>query len=83
MTRGEWAVHFDTDKGYGEIEYLDNRPNEALTQQGFDAHYAWLVTEHERYQKHQAEVQAKAEALANEQQALVDAGNGGNAAAGA
>lgn len=59
MRRGEWAVHFDTNKSIGEIEYLDIRNNQTITQADFDSSYAWLLTEHQRYLDHkQAEEQA-------------------------
>ncbi|PKF48676.1 hypothetical protein AT251_24370 [Enterovibrio nigricans] len=50
MERGEWALHFDTDKGIGHIEYLDSRPNLLLTQVHFDNAYHWLIEEFERAQ---------------------------------
>lgn len=61
MQNGEWAIHFDTALGYGEIEYLDNRPNRRIYQAEFDTHYSWLITEHQRYLDH-----LSAEAAANE-----------------
>lgn len=76
MTRGEWAVHFDTDLGYGHIEYLDNRNNVTLSQEDFDKHYAWLITEHKRYLDHVAEQQRSAEeAAANEPDTTTEPGS--------
>jgi len=66
MMKGEWAVHFDTDKEVGEIEFLDNRQNQVIDQVFFDAHYGWLVDEHKR-------IQALEQAVADEQEALIDA----------
>lgn len=70
MTNGEWAVHFDAEKGYGEIEYLDNRPNRRIYQDEFDAHYSWLITEHQRYQDHLA-----AQAAAYESETIITDGS--------
>jgi hypothetical protein len=49
MTDGEWALHFDTITGYGEIEFIDNRQNQVIGQAYFEAHYTWLIDEHTRY----------------------------------
>lgn len=46
MPRGEWAVHFDTSTGLGEVEYLDSRQNETINQIVFDERYGYLVTVH-------------------------------------
>lgn len=74
MARGEWAVHFDSVKGIGEVEYFDNRRNQPLTQAEFDKHYSWLLTEHTRVIEQEKAEQLKAqEAALNEQQATVDA----------
>ena len=62
MTNGEWAVHFDGDLGIGHIEYIDSRPNSALTKADFDKHYQWLVTEHQKYLDYLKAEQEKAEA---------------------
>lgn len=80
MKNGEWAVHFDTTIGVGEIEYLDNRPNRVINQDDFEKHYSWLINEHTRYQQHVAEQQAQLEQeLAANEQALLDSDslNGG------
>lgn len=69
MTNGEWAIYYDTNKGYGEIEYLDNRPNQLLDKETFDSKYAWLLEEHQRYLDHKA----AQEIALNEQQTTVDA----------
>ncbi|MFW7525313.1 hypothetical protein ACODM8_14420 [Vibrio ostreicida] len=58
MKNGEWAVQFDADLGYGEIEYLDNRPNRRIYQAEFESHYSWLLDEHKRYQDHLAAEEA-------------------------
>ncbi|SIO96684.1 hypothetical protein [Vibrio spartinae] len=50
MTHGEWAVQYDTATGAGHIEYLDARPNQAIGENEFNARYAWLIDEHQRYQ---------------------------------
>jgi len=60
MTNGEWAVQFDSELGYGHIEYTDNRPNLAINQAYFDIHFAWLITEHQRYLDHVAAQEAAA-----------------------
>ncbi|WP_311568394.1 hypothetical protein [Photobacterium arenosum] len=52
MTNGEWAVHFNDAIGIGEIEYTDARSNATLSPEGFQASYAWLITEHQRYLDH-------------------------------
>ena len=49
MERGEWAVHFDSELGIGQIEYLDIRSNQTLTSKEYEAHYAWLVAKHGEY----------------------------------
>jgi hypothetical protein len=70
MTNGEWAVQFDTELGYGHIEYTDNRPNKPIDQAYFDAHFAWLITEHQRYVETKA-----AEAQANESETMATTGD--------
>lgn len=69
MTRGEWALHFDTDIGHGEIEYIDNRPNQRIDNDIYHKAYTWLETEHARYLTYAAELKAEAE---REQQTITD-----------
>lgn len=69
MTNGEWAVQFDTELGYGHIEYTDKRQNKTIDQAYFDAHFAWLITEHQRY----IDIKA-AEAQANESETMASTG---------
>jgi len=64
MENGEWAIHFDTDLATGQIEYIDSRTNQAIDQKAFDAHYQWLIDEHQRYQTHEAEQEKAAAAIA-------------------
>lgn len=58
MTNGEWAVQFDSEFGYGHIEFTDNRPNQEIDQAYFNMHFAWLITEHQRYLDHVAAQEA-------------------------
>ncbi|MCF7355081.1 hypothetical protein [Vibrio phage vB_VruC_PG21] len=71
MTNGEWAVHFDTTTGYGEIEYIDNRPNQFIDEAFFNQHFAWLQAEHQRYLDHIAQLEAE-----NESENTGDDGSG-------
>lgn len=76
MRRGEWAVHFDTATGRGEVEYLDIRQNAAMTQAEFEKHYAWLLEEHQRAVKQaEAEEKALAEAMEKAEKARQNADN--------
>ncbi len=73
MKNGEWAVHFDTETGMGEIEYIDNRPNRVIGQAEFETHYSWLQEEHSRYLEYVEQQQAQlAQELADNEQALID-----------
>lgn len=55
---GEWAIHFDSQSGIGQVEYLDARLNETISQVQFDERYAYLIDCH---------AQAKATRIAEEQ----------------
>ena len=70
LPSGEWAIHYNG--AFGEVEYLDNRPNENINKATFDKRYGYLLEIHatakaER-ERQQAEMKAAAEAAANEQQ---------------
>lgn len=84
MRRGEWAVQFDTATGVGEVEYLDIRNNQTITQADFDNSYAWLLTEHQRYLDHKETERIAAEKEAAEHDEQSQTGDsGGGAATGA
>lgn len=76
MTNGEWAVHFNTATGMGEIEYIDNRPNQFIDEAFFNQHFAWLQTEHQRYLEHEAEAAAQALEQENGSENPIDDGSG-------
>jgi len=46
MPAGEWAVHFDKLTGVGEVEYLDNRPNETISAATYAERYQHLEQTH-------------------------------------
>lgn len=46
MPSGEWAVHFDTVTGAGQVEYLDNRPNEPINAVQYAERYQHLEQKH-------------------------------------
>lgn len=46
MPAGEWAVRFDTVTGAGEVEYLDNRPNETIGAAEYAERYQHLEQIH-------------------------------------
>lgn len=46
MPAGEWAVHFDTVTGAGEVEFLDNRPNETIDAAAYAERYQHLEQVH-------------------------------------
>lgn len=64
MPAGEWALHYDTATGVGEVEYLDNRPNEAIDATGYAERYQHLEQVHADAQEaeaaHLAEMEAQA-----------------------
>lgn len=74
MANGEWAVHFNTELGHGHIEYTDNRSNRTIDAAEFEAHYAWLIGEHQRYVDHVAAL----EAAANESETMATDGGDGS-----
>lgn len=77
MERGEWAVHFDTLTGIGQIEYFDNRQNQLISNDEFNKHYTWLIEEHQRYQDHKA-AELAAEEAANAANEIVESGSVSN-----
>lgn len=67
MPAGEWAVHFDTETGAGEVEYIDNRPNEIISASTYVERYQHLEQVHsEAMAAYQADLAAQQAAQATE-----------------
>ncbi|WP_330960013.1 hypothetical protein [Photobacterium sp. 53610] len=80
MSRGEWAINYDTVTGVGHIEYTDNRPNQKIYTADFDNSYSWLLDEHQRYLTETAIKEAAEEEARNEQpeeDPILDSGDTG------
>ena len=64
---GEWAIHFNG--AFGEVEYIDNRPNENINKTTFDQRYGHLLSIHASAKTERERIDAEKQAAANEQQA--------------
>ena len=76
---GEWAIHFDDQTGFGEVEFIDGRQNKAINSfsvYGYllDAYHAESarLAEVAAIEQAEAEEAARLEALAEEAQAVED-----------
>ncbi len=68
---GEWAIHFDTHTGLGEVEFIDSRQNALISD--FSA-YQYLIdlVAAEQQRVLDAEELQRAEALENEAAAVAE-----------
>lgn len=67
LPNGEWAIHFNG--AFGEVEYVDNRPNEHINKTTFDRRYGYLLAIHANTKAGRERIEAERQAAANEEQA--------------
>ena len=70
MRTGEWSVSFDTEKGTGEVEFLDSRENQVLTPEVYLQKYSWLSDLHQEVIDLREYKAAEKKRIAEEQAAI-------------